>query len=117
LNPTWSSDASFDGDSDGLTNLEENQYDSNPANSDTDGDEISDGDEVNKYHTDPTNSDTDGDQYNDYQEILIGTDPLSLLSSLSITLTMILVITLSVGVASLVLISKYPQKGLKKKGE
>jgi len=117
LNPTWSSDASFDGDSDGLTNLEENQYDSNPANSDTDGDEINDGDEVNKYYTDPTKSDTDGDQYSDYQEILIGTDPLSSLSSLSITLTMILVITLSVGVASLVLISKYPKKLLKKNRE
>jgi len=117
LNPLWSSDASFDGDSDGLTNHEEYQYDADPTNSDTDGDELSDGDEVNKYHTDPTNSDTDGDRYSDDQEIQIGTDPLSSLSNIFITLTIIMVITLSVGVASLILISKYGKIVKNKKGE
>ena len=117
LNPLWSSDASFDGDSDGLTNHEEYQYDADPTNSDTDGDELSDGDEVNKYHTDPTNSDTDGDRYSDDQEIQIGTDPLSSLSNIFITLTIIMVIALSVGVASLILISKYGKKVKNKKGE
>ncbi|MHA2276641.1 MAG: SBBP repeat-containing protein, partial [Candidatus Kariarchaeaceae archaeon] len=107
LNPTWSSDASIDGDNDGLTNLEEYQYKADPTNSDTDGDELSDGDEVNKYHTDPTNSDTDGDQYSDDQEIQMGTDPLSSLSNLTITLTIIIVIALTVGVPSLIFISKY----------
>ncbi len=117
LNPLWSSDASFDGDSDGLTNQEEYQYDADPTNADTDGDGLSDGDEVNKYHTDPTSSDTDGDRYSDEQEIQMGTDPLSSLSNLSITLTIIMVIVLSVGVASLILISKYRKKVIKKKGE
>ncbi len=110
----WSSDASLDGDSDGLTNHEEYRYDTDPTNSDSDGDDLSDGDEVNNYHTDPTNSDTDGDHYRDDQEIQMGTDPLSSLSNLSVTLTIIIVITLSVGVTSLI-ISKYRKKVSKKK--
>ncbi|KKN55784.1 hypothetical protein LCGC14_0578910 [marine sediment metagenome] len=117
LNPIWSGDASFDGDSDGLTNNEEYQYETNPTNYDSDGDKLSDGDEVNKYHTDPANSDTDGDRYSDDQEIQMGTDPLSSLSNLSVTLTIIMVISVSVGVASLVLITKYRKSTRKKKGE
>lgn len=43
-------------DSDGLTNLEEFQHGTDPNNPDTDGDGISDGDEVHKFHTDPSDN-------------------------------------------------------------
>ncbi len=43
---------------------------------DSDGDGISDDDEINKYHTDPHKADTDGDGLNDFQEIFVyRTDP------------------------------------------
>jgi len=41
----------------------------NPTNPDTDGDGLSDGEEVNTYNTDPTNPDTDGDGLNDGEEV------------------------------------------------
>lgn len=43
---------------------------------DTDGDGISDYDEVNIYHTDPKQSDTNSDGVLDGDHLLIGTDPL-----------------------------------------
>ena len=42
---------------------------------DTDGDGLSDYDEINIYHTSPYLEDTDGDGISDKQEILQGTDP------------------------------------------
>ena len=42
-----------DPDRDGLTNLQEYQLGTDPNNPDTDGDGLSDGNEVNKYHTTP----------------------------------------------------------------
>src|SRR5713101_2814930 len=57
--------AGEDPDQDGLTNLEEYQHGTDPNNPDTDGDGLSDGDEVHKYHTDPLNPDTDGDGLTD----------------------------------------------------
>jgi len=65
-----------DADSDGLTGCEESVAGTDPANPDTDGDGLLDGDEVNGFsisydlngssmsefvNTDPTNEDTDGD--------------------------------------------------------
>ena len=47
------SDAARDLDGDGLTNLEEFQNGTDPNNADTDGDGVSDGDEVHVRHTDP----------------------------------------------------------------
>lgn len=48
-----------------------------PNNPDTDGDGLTDGQEVLIYGTDPTNPDTDGDSLLDGDEVLIhGTDPL-----------------------------------------
>lgn len=90
-----------DPDSDGLTNLREYAAGTNPNDSDTDGDGLSDSqevdtygtdpnstdsdndgvpdvDEVNTYHTNPLNRDSDGDGVSDLDEINIyGTDPLS----------------------------------------
>lgn len=69
--------AGQDPDHDGLTNLEEYQNGTDPNNPDTDGDGISDGDEVHKYHTNPLNPDTDGDGLSDAEEIRLGTNPLN----------------------------------------
>jgi hypothetical protein len=69
--------AGADPDHDGLTNLQEFQLGTDPNNSDTDGDGISDGDEVNKFHTNPLNPDTDGDGIPDGLEIKLGTNPLN----------------------------------------
>lgn len=69
--------AARDDDNDGLTNLEEYQHGTDPHNPDTDGDGLSDGDEVHKYHTDPLNPDTDGDGLTDGEEVRLGTNPLN----------------------------------------
>src|SRR5215469_2108220 len=69
--------AGQDPDHDGLTNLEEFQRGTDPNNPDTDGDGISDGDEVHKYHTNPLNPDSDGDGLSDAEEIRLGTNPLN----------------------------------------
>jgi hypothetical protein len=65
-----------DPDHDGLTNLEEYQYGTDPQNPDTDGDGLSDGDEVHVYHTNPLLWDTDGDGISDGVEVRTGSDPL-----------------------------------------
>lgn len=65
-----------DPDHDGLTNKEEKILGTDPHNPDTDGDGISDGDEVKKYNTNPLKKDSDGDGLSDYDEIFVyHTDP------------------------------------------
>jgi hypothetical protein len=65
-----------DFDSDGVTNGEEFTLQINPANSDTDGDGLSDGDERNIHKSDPAKNDTDGDGLRDGAEVLTHkTDP------------------------------------------
>ncbi len=65
-----------DPDRDGLTNAEEKQLGTNPRVADTDGDGLSDGDEVFKYKTNPLKADSDGDGLSDGDEVLkYHTDP------------------------------------------
>jgi hypothetical protein len=64
-----------DSDDDGLTDQEEKQLGTDPNNPDTDGDKLSDMDEVRVWLTDPLKADTDGDGYPDGAEILGGYNP------------------------------------------
>jgi len=64
-------DAALDFDSDGLTNLDEFNHDTDPQNPDTDGDGLLDGAEVYTHLTDPKVADTDGDGLSDGAEVLI----------------------------------------------
>ena len=67
---------SLDTDGDGLTDYDEiNIYHTNPKSIDTDNDGLTDYEEVKIYHTDPNNPDTDGDGYKDGQEVKNGYNP------------------------------------------
>jgi hypothetical protein len=68
---------SEDVDADGLAVDQETTAGSDPRNPDTDGDGISDGDEVSTYGTDPLQADSDGDGQNDAAELAAGTGPLA----------------------------------------
>ena len=76
LDPTNSADANWDNDSDGLINVDEFNYSTDPLDNDTDSDGLLDGDEVSVHGTDPTSVDTDGDGTNDGAEVAGGSDPL-----------------------------------------
>ena len=65
-----------DPDMDGLGNGREWEAGTDPNDSDTDGDGLSDYDEVATYGTDPRSIDTDADQMPDDWEVANGTDPL-----------------------------------------
>ncbi|MBN1916658.1 MAG: right-handed parallel beta-helix repeat-containing protein [Verrucomicrobia bacterium] len=64
------------GGADGLTNLEEYQHGTDPANPDTDGDGLLDGTEVHTHGTDPLDPDSDGDTMFDGFEVDNGFAPL-----------------------------------------
>lgn len=66
----------IDDDEDQLENATEIDIGTNPQNWDTDGDGLSDGEEVLVWSTDPLSPDTDGDGYDDKVEITAGYDPL-----------------------------------------
>ncbi|MGF1670303.1 MAG: OmpA family protein [Balneolaceae bacterium] len=68
-----------DTDGDGLSDYDEIfVHETDPLNPDTDGDGLTDGEEVNVYGTDPLNPDTDGDGLSDGDEVNVyGTDPLN----------------------------------------
>ncbi|MFX0005648.1 MAG: SdrD B-like domain-containing protein, partial [Candidatus Hermodarchaeota archaeon] len=77
LDPNNPDDDILDPDSDLLTNFEEYGLNTNPTNPDTDGDGLSDGEEVNTYITNPLDADTDGDELSDGEEVnTYITDPL-----------------------------------------
>ncbi len=65
-----------DSDLDGLTNREEAKLGTDATKVDSDGDGLSDWDEVYEYNTDPVTFDSDRDQYGDGDEIHFGSDPL-----------------------------------------
>jgi subtilisin family serine protease len=59
-----------DTDGDGLTDDDEiNVYGTDPGNPETDGDGLDDGDEVNIHLTDPADADSDGDGLDDGEEV------------------------------------------------
>jgi hypothetical protein len=66
-----------DTDSDGLLDyLEIYVYNTDPLDDDTDGDGLSDGDEIHLYGTDPLEDDTDNDGLIDGDEVASGSTPL-----------------------------------------
>ena len=66
-----------DSDSDGIKDIDERDYKTNPTSNDTDGDSLSDYNEIKFYYTDPRIKDCDKDGLTDYQEIInYSTDPL-----------------------------------------
>lgn len=67
---------SDDYDNDGLTTIEEYNYDTNPFSSDTDDDGLNDFDEIFVYHTNPNYWDTDNDTMSDGTEVSCGLNPL-----------------------------------------
>jgi hypothetical protein len=75
LNPNNPADAALDQDADGLSNLQEFQNGTAPDNPDTDGDGLTDGQEVNRAAgpTNPLNPDTDQDGLLDGVETGTGT--------------------------------------------
>ncbi|UOA08748.1 Ig-like domain-containing protein [Methylobacter sp. S3L5C] len=78
LNPNDPLDALEDFDQDGLSNQQEYRLGSGISVADSDGDGISDGNEVNGtlgYKTDPLKTDTDNDGVSDRDEIMAGYNP------------------------------------------
>lgn len=67
-----------DTDGDGLSDGEEvRRLKTDPCSADSDGDGLRDGDEIRKHQTDPLNADTDGDRLSDGAEVTThGTNPL-----------------------------------------
>jgi hypothetical protein len=76
FDPLQGGDADADPDSDGLTNLEEQEHGSSPHDSDSDDDGLTDGDEVHVYGTEPNNADSDSDGMPDGWEVENGLDPM-----------------------------------------
>ena len=66
-----------DSDLDGLDNDQEDQFGTDPLDTDSDHDGLSDYDEIFTHHTDPLSSDSDSDGMPDGWELEEGFDPLS----------------------------------------
>jgi len=95
LEPLRPSDNFEDKEGDGLVNLYEYNnslvntgwvdndgiFTTRPDNNDTDGDTLSDNDELFNYLTDPTSNDTDGDGMPDGWEVKYGLNPISALDA------------------------------------
>ena len=74
---TGADGAAGDPDSDGLTNLQEFGFGTNPTDADTDGDGLDDDAELSMYGSDPLLSDTDSDGLPDGWEVTHSFNPLS----------------------------------------
>jgi len=70
LDSNDASDALLDNDADNLNNISEFHAQSDPLNTDTDGDLLPDGDEVQIHRTSANSPDTDNDGLTDYHEII-----------------------------------------------
>jgi len=68
-------DTEEDPDSDGLTNIQEQNHGTDPLIPDTDNDELTDSFEVNEFGTSPILYDTDEDGLSDGSEHRLGTNP------------------------------------------
>lgn len=68
---TGSGRISLDADGDGLNHDAELAYGTSPTLADTDGDGLTDNQEIQLYGTSPTLADTDGDGLSDGQEVLV----------------------------------------------
>ena len=68
-------DPDEDYDKDGLNELDEYKFGTDFHLEDTDGDDLTDGEEIHIYGTDPVKVDTDGDGVLDGDEIALGLDP------------------------------------------
>lgn len=66
-----------DSDADGETNVTEDVSGTNPTSTDSDGDGLTDNNEIFVYGTSPLLADSDGDGINDGLEIGLGSDPLN----------------------------------------
>lgn len=75
LSESFKKISATDQDLDGLTDVEEKKYGTDPKKADTDGDGITDKDEITIYHTNPLKADTDGDGVKDGEEVRRGTNP------------------------------------------
>lgn len=75
-NQTATAVLALDSDGDGLSDILEIGLGTNPNQTDTDLDKLSDGDEVNNRKTDPKKADTDGDGLTDGDEVARGINPL-----------------------------------------
>jgi len=75
FNPVDPADAVLDADGDGLNNLQEYQWGTDPRYADSDSDGELDGMEVTNRLTNPSLSDTDLDGLDDGNELAIGADP------------------------------------------
>jgi len=68
----------LDSDGDGLTDADElDFYGSSPASADSDADGLDDLAEILFHHSDPWKTDTDGDGFTDAGEVAAGMDPSS----------------------------------------
>lgn len=75
LDPEDSADAEMDADNDGLSNKDEYQAGSDAQQPDTDGDGLTDGDEVHIHKSSPTATDTDSDSMPDAFEVAHALNP------------------------------------------
>lgn len=76
FDPDDAGDGAGDADGDGVDNAGEYRFGTDPFSADSDGDGLSDGDEINTYRSNPRSSDTDDDGLTDAEEVQVhGSDP------------------------------------------